>query len=204
MVFSHLLFMQLFSADARVFSKENLTYFLAIKTWKNCPQKLLIMGPKVFFQYRQQAPMQPKSHFLFHKNVSLHDFYTMTLPKCMIIHILSRLAVKIYHKNLQKTRDLTYCINSGYLDLVVYLLHYKLDILKSKAVSWEKQRHSFGRFCTLISLINVELGINVEGVQTAKVAKSLNVELGINVEGGIFWKKLVHKSNKRGVEGGKI
>ena len=32
----------------------------------------------------------------------------------------------------------------------------------------------------------------------AKVAKS------INVEGGIFWKKLVHKCNKRGVEGGKI
>ena len=32
----------------------------------------------------------------------------------------------------------------------------------------------------------------------AKVAKSLNVE------GGHFWKKLVHKSNKRGVEGGKI
>ena len=38
----------------------------------------------------------------------------------------------------------------------------------------------------------------------AKVAKSLNVEARINVEGGIFWKKLVHKSNKRGVEGGKI
>ena len=32
----------------------------------------------------------------------------------------------------------------------------------------------------------------------------INVEVGINVEGGIFWKKLVHKSNKRGVEGGKI
>ena len=32
----------------------------------------------------------------------------------------------------------------------------------------------------------------------AKIAKSLNVE------GGIFWKKLVHNSNKRGVEGGKI
>ena len=38
--------------------------------------------------------------------------------------------------------------------------------------------------CTLISLINVEVGINVEG--------------------GIFWKKLVHNSNKRGVEGEKI
>ena len=32
----------------------------------------------------------------------------------------------------------------------------------------------------------------------------INVELGINVEGGSFGKKLVHKSNKRGVEGGKI
>ena len=28
------------------------------------------------------------------------------------------------------------------------------------------------------------------------------MEVGINVEGGIFWKKLVYKSNKRGVEGG--
>ena len=37
----------------------------------------------------------------------------------------------------------------------------------------------------------------------AKVAKSINVEVGINVEGGIFWKKLVYKCNKRGVEGGK-
>ena len=38
----------------------------------------------------------------------------------------------------------------------------------------------------------------------AKVAKSLNVEVGINLEGGIFWKKLVHNTNKRGVEVGKI
>ena len=37
-----------------------------------------------------------------------------------------------------------------------------------------------------------------------KVVKSLNMDVGINVEGGIFWKKLVHNSNKQGVEGGKI
>ena len=36
---------------------------------------------------------------------------------------------------------------------------------------------------------------------SAKVAKSINMEVGINVEGEIFWKKLVHNSNKRGVEG---
>ena len=33
-----------------------------------------------------------------------------------------------------------------------------------------------------------------------KVAISLNMEVGINVQGGIFWKKLVHKCNKSGVE----
>ena len=31
----------------------------------------------------------------------------------------------------------------------------------------------------------------------------ITVEVEINVEGGIYWKKLVHKCNKRGVEGGK-
>merc|ERR1712083_1276100 len=52
-------------------------------------------------------------------------------------------------------------------------------------------------------LLNKRGGWN-KRVGSAKVAKSLNVEAGINVEGGIFWKKLVYKSNKRGVEGGKI
>ena len=52
-------------------------------------------------------------------------------------------------------------------------------------------------------LFNKRGGWNKRGGGT-KVAKSLNVQVGINVEGGIFWKKLVHKSNKRGVEGGKI
>ena len=36
----------------------------------------------------------------------------------------------------------------------------------------------------------------------AKVAKSINVEVVINVEGGIFWKNLVYKCNKHGVEEG--
>ena len=31
----------------------------------------------------------------------------------------------------------------------------------------------------------------------------ISVEVGINVEGGIFWKKQVHNYNKREVEGGK-
>ena len=37
----------------------------------------------------------------------------------------------------------------------------------------------------------------------AKVAKSINMEVGINGEGSIYWKKLLHNCNKRGVESGK-
>ena len=51
-------------------------------------------------------------------------------------------------------------------------------------------------------LSNSRGGWNKRG-RGAKVERSINVEVGINVEGGIFWKKLVHKCNKRGVEGGK-
>ena len=54
---------------------------------------------------------------------------------------------------------------------------------------------------TYSHLSNNRGGCNKRG-GGAKVAKSLNVEVGINVEGGIFWKKLVYKCNKRGVEGG--
>ena len=45
-------------------------------------------------------------------------------------------------------------------------------------------------------LFNKRGGWNKRG-GGAKVANSLNVK------GGIFWKKLVHNSNKQGVEGGK-
>ena len=65
------------------------------------------------------------------------------------------------------------------------------------------QTPKFPRDSIYSHLFNKRGGWNKRG-GVAKVAKSLNVEAGINVEGGIFWKKLVHKSNKRGVEGGKI
>ena len=57
--------------------------------------------------------------------------------------------------------------------------------------------------CDYSHFSNNRGGWNKRGGST-KVAKSINVEVGINVEGGIFWKKLVHNCNKRGVEGGKI
>ena len=50
-----------------------------MKTWKNHPQKLLIIAPKFFFQYCQPAQIQPKSQFLFHKNCSSRDLCIMTL-----------------------------------------------------------------------------------------------------------------------------
>ena len=64
-------------------------------------------------------------------------------------------------------------------------------------------------YCTLIfyvlwysHLSNKRGGWNKRG-GGAKFAKSLKVEVGINLEGGILWKKLMHNSNKPGVEGEK-
>ena len=51
---------------------------------------------------------------------------------------------------------------------------------------------------------NMILNLYLQYIIVKKFAKSLNMEVGINVEGGILWKKLMHHSNKRGVEGGKI
>ena len=73
--------MQLFNPNAIVFSKKKS--FWPWKHEKNPPQKLLIIGPQLFFQYCQPAQNQPKSHFLFHKNPSLLNFYIMTLMRTL-------------------------------------------------------------------------------------------------------------------------
>ena len=48
--------MQLFSADATLFSKKNLNLFFAHENIKNGPQKLLIIGPKLFFHSTARLP----------------------------------------------------------------------------------------------------------------------------------------------------
>ena len=69
--------MHLFSADAKVFSKK---IFFAPENMKKTPSKVANNRPThFFFQYCQRAQNHPKSHFLFHENVSRRDFYIMTL-----------------------------------------------------------------------------------------------------------------------------
>ena len=48
--------MQLFSADPTMFSKKCLTDFLPKKALKKWPQKLLIIGPKLFFHSPAHSP----------------------------------------------------------------------------------------------------------------------------------------------------
>ena len=43
---------------------------------------VLIIGPNFFFQNCQSVKNQPKSHFLFQKNVFLRALYIMTLIVC--------------------------------------------------------------------------------------------------------------------------
>ena len=92
----------------------------------------------------------------------------------------------------------TYLIVGGIFVIILYLLPMLSVLAYIKETIngenfWSKYSHLF----------NKRGAWNKRG-GGAKVAKSLNVEPGINVEGRIFWKKLLHKSNKRGGEGGKI
>ena len=60
--------MQLFSADPKIFSKKNEINFLSIKTLKNGPQKLLIIGPDPFIS--QSSPdhsPQPRIDFSYYE-----------------------------------------------------------------------------------------------------------------------------------------
>ena len=52
--------MQLFSADAMVFSKKILNIFLTPKKWKNGPQKLLIIGQNPYIS--QSSPDHSPQH----------------------------------------------------------------------------------------------------------------------------------------------
>ena len=66
--FFYLFSMQLFSADSTMFSKKFFFLFLTTKSWKNFPQKLLIIGPDPFL--RQSSPGHsplPRSSFPFYK-----------------------------------------------------------------------------------------------------------------------------------------
>ena len=54
--FLYLSFMQLFSANATIF----LFSFLPMKTCKNCPQKMLVIGPKKFFSTVMSCPYGQK------------------------------------------------------------------------------------------------------------------------------------------------
>ena len=78
--------MQLFFRTIQ-YLKNELNHFFAPENMKKPPSKVAHNRPSIFFQYSQPAQNQPKSHFLFHKNVSLHNFYTMTLLLTTDIHL---------------------------------------------------------------------------------------------------------------------
>ena len=59
--------MQLFSADAIVFSKKNLKKILPRKHEKNRPQKLLIIGPQLFFMYWPGCTNGPETEITYHQ-----------------------------------------------------------------------------------------------------------------------------------------
>ena len=60
--------MQLFSADAMVFSKQFKKKFLTPKKWKNGPKKMLIINPDPFFPKSSPGHSpQPKIDFPYYE-----------------------------------------------------------------------------------------------------------------------------------------
>ena len=59
--------MQLFSADATMFSKFFFFIFLTTKSWKNLPQKLLIISPEPFFMYWPCGQNSPETKISYHQ-----------------------------------------------------------------------------------------------------------------------------------------
>ena len=66
------------------FQKNFKTFFCLPKHEKTALKSCSESAQALFFQYCQPAQNLPKSHFLFHKNVSLRDFYIMTLPPLVV------------------------------------------------------------------------------------------------------------------------
>ena len=82
--FFHLFSMQLFSADAMVFSKKFKKIFLTPKKWKNGPQKLLIIGPDPFIS--QSSPdhsPQPRIDFSYYE-ISGPDICSLICATIMV------------------------------------------------------------------------------------------------------------------------
>ena len=52
--------MQLFSADTIVFSEKNEKN-MTPETWKKYPQKLLVIGPQLFFYVMARLPKRPRN-----------------------------------------------------------------------------------------------------------------------------------------------
>ena len=123
--------------------------------------------------------------FCFVRNIKKRTFFTFL--QCTPRYVETRKTSVRCFKNLCTT----------FLSICVRILCFAKHAKRNQCWASLKPFRQYSR------LFNKRRGQNKRG-GGAKFAKSLNVEVGINVEGGIFWKKLVHKSNKRGVEGGKI
>ena len=81
---------------------------------KKTSSMLLIISPPPLFSFSNQPPTGTKSHFLFHKNVSLRKFYTMTLaliaPKSPDFQTFLRTCIHTYTYDITKLYVCAYVV----------------------------------------------------------------------------------------------
>ena len=108
--------MKLFSADATMFSKR--FFFLPTKSWKNLPQKLLIIGPNLLFH----SPAQP----IANSPKSIFHIIKMSHQASVL------LSVALLVQPSKTTQRIFFLF---YIKIFIYFLKYE-NIVRSILVFW--------------------------------------------------------------------
>ena len=104
--FFYQIVMQIFSADAKVFSKKLKRKFLTPKKWKNGPQKLLIIGPDPFIsQFSPDHSPKPRIDFSYYE-ISGPDICSLTCDLDNSDEPEPKPGLKLNNFQLSSARDL--------------------------------------------------------------------------------------------------
>ena len=144
--------MQLFNADAIVFSNKSLIFFVTPKNWKNGPQKLLIIGPDLFFP--QSSPghsPQPRIDFSYYEISGPDSCYLIyeSHPQLYpLVAILKPLLTVYQHENygcIFRSVEISSCVHRNSASFLMHLecmgyicLHNFMRLFFPKKYAWNQ------------------------------------------------------------------
>ena len=127
-------FVQLFSADPKIFPKKTFNFFLPTKSWKNHPQKLLRKTQiHFFFPYCPELPKQPKQKNSCSKLWLIDQLYIELGPT-------SKQLIKIFF-NAEINQNTNFGPNCQVLNNYLCITFYNKNILHENTNHFWKDLH---------------------------------------------------------------